>query len=187
MVYIVLGDGFEEIEAIAPMDIMRRAGIEASYAGVISGTVVGAHGITVQADTILKEAELEAAELLVLPGGAVENEGNYGSDKEALRLIGNHVSRGNRVAAICAGPTVLGKLNLLSGKRAVCYPGMEPLLRGALPVTGQRVVLDGNVLTAQGPGSAVEFALNIVALLKGINTAEIVREQMYYPPVKYAV
>ncbi|NLT39832.1 MAG: DJ-1/PfpI family protein [Clostridiales bacterium] len=187
MVYIVLGNGFEEIEAIAPMDILRRAGIDAQYAGVLSKTVTGAHGIAVTADTLIENVDLKNTEMLVLPGGAVNNAGNYGRDAHALRLISDCVKSGKKVAAICAGPTVLGSLDLLDGKRAVCYPGMESRMTGATPVKGEKVVLDGNILTAQGPGSAIEFGLNLVAVLKGTDAAESVRSQMYYTPVKYAV
>jgi len=185
MVYIILGTGFEEIEAVAPMDILRRAGVEVRYAAVADKKVIGAHGIVITADCLLRDVDPAQAEAIVLPGGGVMTPGNYGSDPGALEFIKQYALAGKRVGAICAAPTVLGGLGLLEGRNAVCYPGMEAGLTGAKAMVGHKVVCDGSYVTAQGPGSALEFGLNLAAMLKGRQAAEAVRQGMHYPPITY--
>ncbi len=185
MVYIILGDGFEEIEATAPMDVLRRAGIETAFVSAAGRYVRGSHGIVIEADLLAEETDFSEAQMLVLPGGKVRNSGNYGSDERLRGEIAKYVNAGGETAAICAGPTVLGELGLLEGKRAVCYPGLEDQLSGALAQPGQKVVCDGSVTTGQGPGAAMEFALVLAARIAGTDAAEAVREAMHYPWVDY--
>lgn len=187
MIYVLLGTGFEETEAVAPVDIMRRAGLDVAFAAVSERVVTGSHGIRITADCLLSEIDLLKAEAIVLPGGAVMTPGNYGSDEKALEAIKAFALSGGQIGAICAAPTVLGGLGLLEGKKAVCYPGMEEGLKGAIPQLGEKVVADGAYLTAQGPGSAIEFGLNLAARFAGREAAEQVRKGMHYGEVRYVL
>ena len=187
MVYIILGTGFEEIEAMTPADVLRRAGVDVAFVGIADKTVTGAHGIKVLADEVWGEQDVLNAELVILPGGAVRQAGNYGCEEHVLSKVKERCLAGGKLAAICAGPTVLGEHGLLKGKCAVCYPGMEDYMTGAKVMEGSKVVLDGSVMTAQGPGAAGAFALNILAWLRGRDAAEEVRGEMYMAPVDYVV
>lgn len=179
MVYVFLAEGFEEIEAIAPTDMLRRAGVEVSLAGVGGITVTGAHGITVTCDTTAEEAaevisSSAGAEMIVLPGGMPGSDNLFASDAVA-RSIDAMKSSGGFIAAICAAPYILGKRGLLEGRMATCYPGFEDRLEGA-EVYDCDVIRDGEIITAKGPGVAVDFGLELVAALKGEDTAERLRE-----------
>ena len=177
MVYLFLADGFEEIEALACVDILRRAGIEIKTAGVTGKTVAGAHGINVEADILVSECA-ETAEMLILPGGSVGTD-NLAASPEVAALVTDAANRNAYVAAICAAPTVLGKLGLLEGRRAVCYPGLEGKLTGALS-SSERVCIDGNFITSRGPGTTAEFALTLLEILKDRQTADALREGMLW-------
>lgn len=179
MVTILLGTGFEEAEALVPADLMRRAGLDVALVGVDGARVTGAHGVTVQADRSLEEIEEGQVELLMLPGGlgGVEAIGASGAARE---LIGRVWSAGRYVAAICAAPTLLASMGLLEGRRAVCYPGMEDQLEGALPQPDAQVVVDGNLITGQAPGAAFPFALQLVETLKGPDAAAQVKRETHY-------
>lgn len=177
MVYLFLADGFEEIEALGCVDILRRAGIEVETVGVTGKTVAGAHGINVEADILISECGYDA-EMVILPGGSVGTD-NLAASCEVASLVNDAAERNAYVAAICAAPTVLGKLGLLQGRRAVCYPGLEGRLAGAVK-SSERVCADGNFITSRGPGTTAEFSLTIVELLKGRETADAVREGMLW-------
>lgn len=177
MVYLFLADGFEEIEALACVDILRRAGVDIKTAGVTGKTVAGAHGINVEADILVSECA-ENAEMLILPGGSVGTD-NLAASPEVAALVMNAANMNAYVAAICAAPTVLGKLGLLKGRRAVCYPGLEGKLTGALS-SSERVCIDGNFITSRGPGTTAEFALTLVEILKDRQTADALREGMLW-------
>ena len=176
MVLLFLADGFEEIEALTPVDVLRRAGVDIVTAAVGKGkerAVTGSHGITVTADMTAEEAKAryaaETLEMVILPGG-MPGAKNLDED-ETVDFFVRKAAEECRVAAICAAPMILGKRGLLRGYRAVCYPGWEDRLEGAI-LTGGRVEIDGNRITACGMGAATEFALALAGVLKGDEAAE---------------
>ena len=180
MVYLFLAEGFEEIEALTPVDILRRAGVPVTTVGVTGKSVRGSHGITVEADVTLAEAlaSLPGAqlEMIVLPGGmpgASNLDASFGVDT----FIKEAVSRDAYLAAICAAPMVYGKRGLLKDRDATCYPGFEKYLEGAKYYEAS-VVVDGNFVTSDGMGSALDFALQLTALLKGEDEAERLAESV---------
>ena len=179
MIIVLLAEGFEEIEALAPVDLLRRAGL--TVVTVSCGkdnTVCGAHGIAVDAEKNISEmTDCKNAELLVLPGG-MPGTLNLDACEGVHRLISSAVAEKKRIAAICAAPMILGKLGLLEGKTAVCYPEFEEYLSGA-SISEKRVVTDGLITTAKGAGAAVDFALELAALLCGENTAENIRNGIF--------
>ncbi len=179
MIIEFLATGFEEVEALAPLDILRRAGLDIRTVAITedgSKVVPGAHGIPVTADLTADEAEAlaEAAsvDLVILPGG-MPGAANLDKSATVQGYIDKAVREGAYLAAICAAPMILGKRGLLDGRRATCYPGFEEFLLGA-DVTGGRVEADGKFVTARGMGVAVEFGLALTAILKGEETAEAI-------------
>ena len=170
MIYMFLAEGFEEVEALAPLDLIRRAGLEIKTVGVGSKTVVGSHGIPVVADITENEFSDNAPDMVILPGGMP---GTKNLDASAIvhKAIADAVKNDAYVCAICAAPMILGKLGLLRGKNAVCYPGFEEYLEGAI-LPDKKVVRDGKVITAKGMGAAIEFGLAIVSALKDEKTAD---------------
>ncbi len=173
MVYLFLANGFEEIEALCPLDLLRRAGIAVTTVGIGGDTVTGAHGISVRADipdTMYRDSK---PEMVILPGGmpGTSNLDLCHTVEVALRAAAKN---GAYLAAICAAPMVLGKRGYLDGKRAICFPGFEEHLIGAT-VADERVVTDGKVITAAGMGVALEFGLALVAALKDQATADALR------------
>ena len=179
MITVFLATGFEEIEAIAPVDIMRRAGLDARTVSIYDTPVVsGAHGIPVQADMVLGEVNFEEVELMVLPGGlpGATNLDECAALREALKA---HAASGKALAAICAAPLVLGHLGLLKGKKATCYPGFEHELEGA-HCTGALVEVDGNTVTGKGPAAAFEFGYALVELLRDQEASMPLRDGMIY-------
>ncbi|WP_418211618.1 DJ-1 family glyoxalase III [Bacteroides zhangwenhongii] len=176
-VYAFFADGFEEIEALTAVDTLRRAGLNVEIVSVTPDEiVVGAHDVSLLCDVNFENCDFFDAELLLLPGGMP---GAATLDKhEGLRkLILSFAEKGKPIAAICAAPMVLGKLGLLKGKKATCYPGFEQYLEGAECV-GEHVVRDGNIITGMGPGAAMEFALAIVELLSGKEKVDELAEAM---------
>jgi len=170
-VYIFLADGFEEIEGLTVVDLLRRAGIEIQMVSIMeSRTITGSHGIELKADLLFDEIDADAAQMFVLPGGMPGT--NYLAAHEGLaKLLKEQDAAGKKIAAICAAPTVLGGLELLEGKTAVCYPGLESKLTGALPSANQ-VEICRNVTTSRGMGTAIPFGLSLVAQLKGQQAAD---------------
>lgn len=168
-VALFLANGFEEIEALATVDILRRAQIPVVTVSVSDEIVItGAHDIRVIADTLYSETDFSEVEVLLLPGGMPG--AKHLNEHEGLkRLIRKYNERGNMIAAICAAPMVLGGLGLLHGRNATCYPGFEAKLTGA-NVTGEKVVVDANITTGRGPGLAFDFALTLVEQIAGIET-----------------
>ncbi|MBQ2748124.1 MAG: DJ-1/PfpI family protein [Firmicutes bacterium] len=170
MVYVFLAEGFEEMEAITPVDVLRRVDIPAYLVSTIPGekTVTGAHGIKITADLCFEEADFDACNMIILPGG-LPGATNLGAHEELCGKIKAFAAAGEEggkyVAAICAAPMVLGALGVLEGKMATIYPGMEEELKGAIPMKN-RVVVDGNIITSKGPGTAMEFAVEIAGVLK---------------------
>lgn len=178
--YLFLAPGFEEVEALTPVDVMRRAGIEVHTVSVTSSLEVeGAHGVTIKADMTFDQADFSNCDWLVLPGG-MPGATNLYDFKPLCSLLLKHNTEGGHIAAICASPAVvLGQLGLLDGKEATCYPGFESLAPEA-NFQDRRVVVSGNIITANGPASALIFALTIVAATKGDSVAKEVGEGMLY-------
>lgn len=174
MVYILLAEGFEEMEAVVPADLLRRAGAEVALVGVTGPVVTGAHGIAVTCDLELAQVNQENLELLMLPGG-LGGVQNIGASPAAMALVQSVAESGRYVAAICAAPSLLGALGLLNGRKAVCYPGMEETMGAVDAQTGHSVVVDGRFITGEGPGAAFDFGLKLVETLKGAEAAEQVR------------
>ena len=161
--YIFLTTGFEEIEAIATIDVLRRAGLNVVTVSVESSKQVeGSHGVVVTADTLLEANDYSDSSILILPGGTVR----LGEFDFLNKLLVSQNNAGKPIAAICAAPSLLGRLGILEGKEATCYPGFEEYLQGA-KVVDKRVATDGNVITGRGPGCTVEVALKIVEVLLG--------------------
>lgn len=178
MVYILLAPGFEEMEALAPADLLRRAGVETALAGLDSPSVTGSHGISVHTDLTAGQVTLSPEDMLVLPGGLV-GVTNLGKSDTALTLIKTAHKIGCRLAAICAAPTLLGQLGILEGRKAVCYPGMEDRLTGAIAVD-EDVVIDGPIITSRAAGTAYDFGLALVSLLTSPTKSEEVRYGIKY-------
>lgn len=165
-VYVFLATGFEEIEAGTPVDILRRAGMDVKFVSIDdSEFVTGARGITFKSDVKFSEIDREWADLLILPGG-MPGTTNLLAFSPLMDLVKEYNAKGKRIAAICAAPTIFGKIGLLAGKKAVCYPGMEDDLVGA-KVHTDSVITDGNITTSRGMGTAIDFSLELLKLLSG--------------------
>jgi len=170
MVYLFLADGFEEIEAITPVDLLRRAGVQILTAGIGKKEITGRSNIKITADIEASEIMLnDDLEMIILPGGMPGVDNLYASDKvrEAVLFA---AEQGIFIAAICAAPSILGKLNLLMGKKATCYPGFEKFLEGA-EISTDSVVVDGKFITAKGAGVSLQFGLKLVEVLFGADVA----------------
>lgn len=179
MVYILLAPGFEEAEALVPVDMLRRANIETATVSITGEPVPGSHGVTVLADVTLDDVDLSRADMIVLPGGGPGYK-NLGKEPRVEQLVRKAAERGLWLAAICAAPTLLGRWGLLEGKNAVCYPGMEEGLTGAQPQMDQGVVVAGKVITGRAAGSAFDFGLTLVETLAGKEESDKVRHGIYY-------
>jgi protein deglycase len=176
-VLVILAEGFEEIEAIAPVDVLRRAGVRVILAGVNSLTVKSSRNVGVQADALLKDIK-DLPDAVILPGG-LPGAANLAKSGEVAKLIKQMNAAGKLVAAICAAPAaVLAPLGILDGKKATCYPSCEADFSSKILHSKERVVTDGNIITSQGPGTALEFALVIAARLAGQEMADTVRGKM---------
>lgn len=170
-VLVILAEGFEEIEALTPVDLLRRAGALVTIAGLNSLTVKGSHSINVNCDITIHEASLDAYDAVIIPGGMPGSTNLAASDEVTSRVL-NTFSKGALVAAICAAPAVvLGPLGVLEGKNAVCYPGFEKYSPESNFINKQ-VCRDGNLITARGAGCAFEFGLEIVSYLYDRDTAD---------------
>lgn len=177
MVYMLLGTGFEETEAVAPLDLLRRAGVDVLTVGIDGKTVTGSHKIKVEADITIGEMDLTTMEMIVIPGG-LGGVASLRACPEALEALRFGWENGKYVAAICAGPTVLADLGIMDGKKATCYPGQEIHMGSAIMQENQAVVVDGKVITGTSAGTAIPFGLALVAALKGRETAEAIRKQI---------
>lgn len=180
MVYLFLAEGFEEIEALCPIDMLRRAGIDIKSVSITDDKkVTGAHGISVMADITLADIDTSDADMLVLPGGmpGTKNLLAYEPLTSMLKIYGGC---GGNISAICAAPMILGRIGLLRGKIATCYPGFENDLEGA-EISSEKVVVDGNIITAQGMGVAIDFSCAIIDKLKGDGTSAPIREAIRMP------
>lgn len=162
MIFMFLATGFEEIEALATLDVLRRFGLEVSTVSVTGTRLIhGAHGIPVMADTLFRRADAEACDCVILPGGMPGAKNLMACDALRRALLA-HNKKGTLIAAICAAPFILGELGILEGKKATCYPGLEDRLHGAI-TKGNLIEEDGNIITGKGPGAAMDFAFAIAA------------------------
>ena len=172
--YAFLATGFEEVEALSVIDILRRAGINIKTVSITDEKLVtGSHGIGIMADLIFDEIKDTTADLLFLPGG-MPGTTNLGSHDELCKMLTKHFEDGKHLAAVCAAPSVLGKLGFLKGKNATCFPGFEDTLTGATVLTSDRTVrsvTDGNVTTSRGMGTSIDLGLELVKVLIDENTA----------------
>lgn len=186
---IFLTTGFEEIEALTVLDVLRRGGCDAVSVSLAGGEawVSGSHGITVKADmtyeALCEESHVSTATLLVLPGGP--GTAAYHNHAPMLELLKTHHQAGGRIAAICAAPSVLGRLGILEGKTTVCYPSFEAELAGA-KIGSKAVEQDGNIITSKGPATALLFALAVLREIKGRDVCKQVRRQMLEPQLRRA-
>ena len=177
---VILAEGFEEMEAIAPVDVLRRAGVRVTIAGVADLQVKSSRQIRVGADILLRDL-VEIPDAVILPGG-IPGATNLAKSKEVAELVKKMHGAGKIVAAICAAPAVvLAPLGILDGKKATCYPGCESDFSKKTTHSKERVVVDGNLITSQGPGTALAFALAIAARLTGKEMADTVRSKMLIP------
>ena len=176
---ILLAEGFEEVEAMTPVDLLRRAGIEVKLVSIDNAkTVKGAQNIEIMVDEQIKNIKAEELDLIILPGGMPGTK--YLDASREVAAIVESVNKNNKfVAAICAAPSVLGHLGLLEGKKAVCYPGFEDELKGA-EVLKETVVFDNNIITSRGMGTAMDFGLKLVELLADKNTAQQLGKGVIY-------
>jgi len=177
-IFLFLADGFEEIEAIAPIDIFRRAEIDLTTVSIKNElAVTGAHGVTLLADALFSEVDFAENDLLFLPGGLP---GTTHLDQHAglKELIQKQAVEGRKIAAICAAPSILGKLGLLQNKEAICYPGFENLLIDAT-ISDKKIVQSGTVYTAKAAGVSIQFALKLVEELKGKEIADKISNQIF--------
>ena len=177
MVYMFLGTGFEETEAIAPLDLLRRAGVEIMTVGLNGKVVYGSHKIGVEADIEIHQMDLTNVDMIILPGGlgGVASIRGCAAAMDALKFAWEN---GKYVAAICAGPTVLADLGITDDHKATCYPGCESGMGKAEMLPDQAAVWDGRVVTGTSAGCAVSFGLKLIEVLKGAETAEAIKNQI---------
>jgi protein deglycase len=179
MVYVFLANGFEDIECLATVDILRRGGIDVKTVSTTGGEfVTSAHNVTVKADTMIEDTDLSDADLLVMPGG-MPGAANLNAHKTVRQALVAQAAKGGRIAAICAAPMVLGGLGLLKGRRATCYPGFEKFLDGAT-YTAELVTTDGNITTGRGPAATMPFAYSLLEAFVSKKATDEIRDGMIY-------
>ena len=178
-VYLFLANGFEEVEAMTPVDVFRRAGIEVVTVSITGSEFVkGAHNVIIKADKVFAECKFTDADLLVLPGG-MSGATNLNEHQGLRNLLIEHNLRHKKIGAICAAPLVLGGLGLLKGKKATCYPGFEKFLTDA-EYTADLVTVDSNITTGEGPAASLEFAYTLLEQIAGSKPVDPIREGMMY-------
>jgi len=176
-VFVLLADGYEEIEALMPVDVLRRAGLDVSIVSTSEESfVTGAHNISVKSDLFLDDVDAENGELLILPGG-MPGASNLFENEKVKSLITSFSEKKKWLAAICAAPMILGEMGMLQGKKATCFPGFEKHLKGA-EVVKDSAITDGHIITGRGIGAAMEFSLEIVRNLLGDDTARKLGKEM---------
>ena len=177
MVYMLLGTGFEETEAIAPLDLLRRAGVEIMTVGVNGKIIRGSHNIGVEADIEIGQMDLTNLEMIILPGG-LGGVTSVRASEDALNALNFAGANDKCVAALCAGPTVLADLGITAGMNATCYPGCEGGMGSAFVIEDAAVVIDEKLITGTSAGCAIPFGLALIEALKGTETAEAVANQI---------
>jgi len=185
MIFEFLADGFEEIEALCPIDVIRRAGLEiktVAVGGKNDKKITGSHGICVNAELSLSDAvllsEKEKIDMIILPGG-MPGAKNLDENPIVESFLNRAYTDGAYIASICAAPMIPGKRGMLRGRRAVCYPGFEEYLLGA-QLSEKKVAVDGRIITAKAAGCAVDFGLTLLQHLKGLDEANRVKDSIYY-------
>lgn len=174
MIYVLFANGFEEIEGLTPVDILRRAELDVTMVGVGSDYIAGAHGMNILCEAEISQVDFSDAEMLILPGG-MPGTLNLEKNLYVKQAIKDILAADKTVGAICAAPSILGHMGLLDGKKAVCYPGFEDQLIGA-EYTDEDVVKDGNIITSRGVGTAISFSLELLKVLTSKERAEIMAE-----------
>lgn len=176
---MMVANGYEEVEMLTVVDLLRRAGMTCDIISV-SGEkeLTSSHKVTVIADLLYEEADFDSYDALAIPGG-MPGTTNLGAHAGVCEQLKKAYADGRMIAAICAAPTVFGKLGLLEGKKAICYPGMEDQLTGA-EVTYEPAVRDGNIITSRGMGTAIDFGLAIIAYYEGEEAAAALAEKIVY-------
>jgi 4-methyl-5(b-hydroxyethyl)-thiazole monophosphate biosynthesis len=174
---MLLGTGFEETEAIAPLDLLRRAGVPVQTVGINGKIVYGSHKIGVEADIELGQMDLTSMEMIILPGG-LGGVATIRASREAMEAVRFAYENGKFTAAICAGPTVLSDLGITDGKQATCYPGCEDGMGNAHMIPDAAAVRDGNLITGTSAGCAIPFGLELIRALKGDKEAEAIAKQI---------
>ncbi len=177
MIYVLLVDGFEDIEALEPIDILRRAEIDVKTVGVTSKSVTSSHNVTIEADILIDEVDKNDMTMLVLPGGPGHT--RLDDSKAAHELISYSVKNNIYIAAICASPSIIGKLGLLNGLKYTCFPGFEKYVKGGI-LSDEKAVLDGKFLTGKGAGAAADFGFKMVEIFKGKELADSLKSSMQY-------
>ncbi len=176
-VFVFLATGFEEIEAVATIDVLRRAEINTTTVSITGKKKVkGAQGISIEADELFESVNYSDGTMLILPGG-MPGSSNLNTFKPLIELIEEYHTSNKYLAAICAAPMILGRMNLLKSKEVICYPGFEKFLNGAI-VSKERTIQSGKIITGKGPGAAIEFGLKIVEVLKGKELASTLHKGM---------
>lgn len=177
LVYVFLAEGFEEVEALAVVDVLRRAKIETKMVSV-SGKyeVTSSHNVVIKSDILIEDADFENADMLFLPGG-IPGTPNLASNKLLIENIMKFNDQGKKLAAICAAPSIFGELGLLEGKVASCYPGYEDKLKGAT-YKREKFITDGNITTGRGMGSAIELGLELIRILRDEQISEDVKKKI---------
>ena len=176
MIYMLLGTGFEETEAIAPLDLLRRAGIEVRTVGLNGKVIYGSHGIGVEADMEIGDMDLDSLEMIILPGG-LGGVTSIRACQAAMDAVRYAYENHKYTAAICAGPTVLADLGIVNGKKATCYPDCEDGMGSAIMVEAAAVT-DGKLITGTSAGCAIPFGLALIAALKGQDEADRIARQI---------
>ncbi len=177
MIYMLLTNGFEDIEALETLDILRRSGLNAKTVGIAEGTVTSSHNVTVLCDLTFDETDFSDMTMLILPGGPGHTA--FSASDKVLDLLSRTYKKGIYIAAICASPSVIGKIGLLKGRRFTCFPGFEDMVKGGI-YSPEKVVSDGKFITARGAGAASDFGFEIVKLFKGELIASELKKQMQY-------
>jgi len=176
-VLVPLAEGFEELEAVAVVDVLRRAKIDVVTAGLHAGPVSSARNISMLPDTTIDNVRADEFDMIVLPGGQPGSD-NLNADPRIHRLLAEFQASGRLIGAICAAPIILAAAGLLEGKRATSYPSYSTRLEGARYENLTAVVIDGNIITSRGPGTAIQFALAIVSRLAGPQVADEIAKAM---------
>lgn len=176
MIYVFMADGTEEIEALTPVDVLRRGGLEVRTVGIGGKTVTGSHQIPLVCDLTPQEVDMQKIEMLVLPGG-MPGTNVLDASPDVQRFLDFAQENGRWIAAICAAPSILGRRGMLRGRKAVCFPGFEKELAGA-EVCNQPVCMDGKLITGKGMGAALPFALKLLEALTDKDTAQAMAETL---------
>ncbi len=177
MIYVLLAEGFEEIEALTPIDILRRCEAQVLTVGVMGEYATGSHNIKVRADILIDDVMLDEMSCLIIPGGPGYT--NIEKSEKAMDIIRYAKENNILTCAICAAPSIIGRLGFLEGKKATCFPGFENELKGAV-ITPEKAVCDGNFITGKGAGAASEFGFLIAEKTVGKETADKIKTSMQY-------